>query len=94
VTSVPRAAFVDVTANVRKHVGIPVIASNRINMPDVAEEILASGKADMVQMARPFWQIQIGLIKRQPIVLMRSTLVSLVIKPAWITHFPINAPHA
>ncbi|WP_407640775.1 oxidoreductase [Aquirhabdus parva] len=54
VTSVPRAAFVDVTANVRKHVGIPVIASNRINMPDVAEEILASGKADMVQMARPF----------------------------------------
>ena len=54
VTSVPRAAFVDVTAHVREHVGIPVMASNRINMPDVAEEILASGKADLIQMARPF----------------------------------------
>lgn len=60
VTSVPRAAFVDYTAEVKKHVAVPVIASNRINMPDTAEEILASGKADMVQMARPlladpFW---------------------------------------
>lgn len=54
VTSVPRAAFVDYTAEVKKHVSIPVIASNRINMPDTAEEILAAGKADMVQMARPF----------------------------------------
>ena len=60
VTSVPRAAFVNYTAEVKKHVAVPVIASNRINMPDTAEEILASGKADMVQMARPlladaFW---------------------------------------
>ncbi|OTG78441.1 NADPH-dependent 2,4-dienoyl-CoA reductase [Acinetobacter sp. ANC 5054] len=60
VTSVPRAAFVDYTAEVKKHLSIPVIASNRINMPETAEEILASGKADMVQMARPlladpFW---------------------------------------
>ena len=60
VTSVPRAAFVDYTAEVKKHVAIPVIASNRINMPETAEEILATGKADMVQMARPlladpFW---------------------------------------
>ena len=54
VTSVPRAAFVDYTAEVKKHVGIPVIASNRINMPETAEEILASGQADMIQMARPF----------------------------------------
>lgn len=54
VTSVPRAAFADVTALVRQHVNIPVIASNRINMPNVAEDIIASGKADMVQMARPF----------------------------------------
>ncbi len=54
VTSVPRAAFVDYTAEVKKHVAVPVIASNRINMPDTAEEILASGQADMVQMARPF----------------------------------------
>ena len=60
VTSVPRAAFVDYTSEVKKHLSIPVIASNRINMPETAEEILASGKADMVQMARPlladpFW---------------------------------------
>lgn len=60
VTSVPRAAFVDYTAEVKKHVSLPVIASNRINMPDTAEEILAAGKADMIQMARPlladaFW---------------------------------------
>ncbi len=60
VTSVPRGAFVDYTAEVKKHVEIPVIASNRINMPDTAEEILAAGKADMIQMARPlladaFW---------------------------------------
>lgn len=53
VTSVPRAAFVDVTAHVKQLVSIPVIASNRINMPDVAEQILASGQADMIQMARP-----------------------------------------
>ncbi|MDP1315908.1 NADPH-dependent 2,4-dienoyl-CoA reductase [Acinetobacter lwoffii] len=60
VTSVPRAAFVDYTAEVKKHVSVPLIASNRINMPDTAEAILASGQADMVQMARPlladaFW---------------------------------------
>lgn len=60
VTSVPRAAFVDYTAAVKQQVSIPVIASNRINMPDTAEEILAAGKADMIQMARPlladaFW---------------------------------------
>ncbi|MFW1858072.1 FAD-dependent oxidoreductase [Acinetobacter defluvii] len=60
VTSVPRAAFVDYTAEVKKHVSVPVIASNRINMPDTAEQILAAGEADMVQMARPlladaFW---------------------------------------
>lgn len=54
VTSVPRAAFADYTAEVKKHLTIPVIASNRINMPDVAEQILSSGQADMVQMARPF----------------------------------------
>lgn len=53
VTSVPRAAFVDYTAEVKKHVSLPVIASNRINMPETAEAILAKGQADMVQMARP-----------------------------------------
>ena len=53
-TSVPRAAFADVTAKLKPHVGIPLVATNRINMPDVAEKILADGQADMVSMARPF----------------------------------------
>ncbi len=53
VTSVPRAAFADVTAKLRPHVSVPVIATNRINMPEVAERILAEGKADMVSLARP-----------------------------------------
>ena len=53
-TSVPRAAFADLTARLRVAVSIPVIASNRINTPAVAERILATGQADMVSMARPF----------------------------------------
>lgn len=53
-TSVPRAAFAWLTARLRPEVGIPVITSNRINTPDLAEEILARGQADMVSMARPF----------------------------------------
>ncbi|MEO7478875.1 MAG: NADPH-dependent 2,4-dienoyl-CoA reductase [Lysobacteraceae bacterium] len=52
-TSVPRGAFVDVTARMKPHVSLPLVATNRINMPDVAERILASGAADMVSMARP-----------------------------------------
>ncbi|KFE34821.1 NADPH-dependent 2,4-dienoyl-CoA reductase [Thioclava atlantica] len=53
-TSVPRAAFTWLTGRLRPEVSIPVITSNRINAPDVAEEVLASGAADMVSMARPF----------------------------------------
>ncbi len=53
-TSVPRAAFAHLTARLRGAVSIPVIASNRINTPAVAEGILAAGQADMVSMARPF----------------------------------------
>ena len=53
-TSVPRAAFTWLTARLRPEVSIPVITSNRINTPDVAEGILAQGQADMVSMARPF----------------------------------------
>jgi 2,4-dienoyl-CoA reductase (NADPH2) len=54
VTSVPRAAFASVAGRLRKEVGIPVVASNRINMPADAESLLARGDADMVSMARPF----------------------------------------
>lgn len=54
VTSVPRAAFASMAGRLKQAVSIPVIASNRINMPAQAEDILASGTADMVSMARPF----------------------------------------
>ncbi|AII09727.1 2,4-dienoyl-CoA reductase (NADPH2) [Rhodococcus wratislaviensis] len=53
VTSVPRAAFADITGKLEKHVSIPVAASNRINMPEVAEEILTRGDAQLISMARP-----------------------------------------
>jgi 2,4-dienoyl-CoA reductase (NADPH2) len=53
VTSVPRAAFAWVTQRLKREVAIPLITTNRINMPDVAERILAAGDADMVSMARP-----------------------------------------
>jgi 2,4-dienoyl-CoA reductase (NADPH2) len=54
VTSVPRAAFAGLAGRLRKEVSIPVVASNRINMPHEAEELLARGDADLVSMARPF----------------------------------------
>jgi len=53
-TRVPRGAFAWVTKKMKKEVSIPLVATNRINMPDVAEKILAEGNADMVSMARPF----------------------------------------
>eukprot|EP00163_Fabomonas_tropica_P000800 TRINITY_DN10581_c0_g1_i1.p1 TRINITY_DN10581_c0_g1~~TRINITY_DN10581_c0_g1_i1.p1 ORF type:complete len:704 (+),score=76.47 TRINITY_DN10581_c0_g1_i1:576-2687(+) len=53
-TSVPRAAFTKVTARLKGEVTIPLVTTNRINMPDVAEKVLAEGDADMVSMARPF----------------------------------------
>ena len=53
-TKVPRAAFTWVTARMRKELNVPLITSNRINMPDVAEAVLSRGDADMVSMARPF----------------------------------------
>jgi 2,4-dienoyl-CoA reductase (NADPH2) len=53
-TMVPRAAFTKVTAKLRGEISIPLVTTNRINMPDVAEQVLADGHADMVSMARPF----------------------------------------
>src|SRR5690606_8815824 len=53
-TKVPRAAFTKVTAKLRSEVRIPLITTNRINTPEVAEQVLAEGDADMVSMARPF----------------------------------------
>ena len=53
-TSVPRRAFTWVTKKLMGEVNIPIITSNRINTPEVAEEVLSDGCADMVSMARPF----------------------------------------
>ncbi len=53
-TMVPRAAFTKVTAKLKGEVTIPLVTTNRINMPDVAEKVLADGDADMISMARPF----------------------------------------
>jgi len=53
-TMVPRAAFTWVTKRLMGHVRIPLITTNRINAPDVADEVIATGCADMVSMARPF----------------------------------------
>ncbi len=53
-TKVPRAAFTWVTAKFRKELSVPLVTSNRINTPEVAEEVLQRGDADMISMARPF----------------------------------------
>ncbi|WP_312138246.1 NADPH-dependent 2,4-dienoyl-CoA reductase [Brevundimonas sp.] len=53
-TKVPRAAFAWVTQNLMGKVNIPLVATNRINTPEVAEQVLADGQADMISMARPF----------------------------------------
>lgn len=53
VTSVPNSAFVDISSAVAEHVRIPVIASNRINMPQAAEQILADTRVQLISMARP-----------------------------------------
>jgi len=53
-TKVPRGAFTKVTAKLKGQVGIPLVTTNRINTPEVAEQVLAEGDADMVSMARPF----------------------------------------
>ncbi len=52
-TMVPRAAFTQVTGRLRAALNVPLITSNRINMPHVAEEVLARGDADLISMARP-----------------------------------------
>ena len=53
VTSVPNSAFVDISNAMAEHVSIPVVASNRINMPQAAEQILAEGHVQLISMARP-----------------------------------------
>lgn len=53
-TSVPRAAFTWVTKKMKNEVSIPLVTTNRINMPETAEQVLVNGDADIISMARPF----------------------------------------
>jgi len=64
-TSVPRAAFTWITARMKTEVNIPLITTNRINTPEVAEQVLVDGHADMVSMARPFLADADFIIKAQ-----------------------------
>ncbi|NLQ16814.1 NADPH-dependent 2,4-dienoyl-CoA reductase [Marinomonas sp. M1K-6] len=64
-TKVPRAAFTWVTAKLKESLNLPLITSNRINMPEVAEAVLARGDADLVSMARPFLADPEFVIKAQ-----------------------------
>lgn len=64
-TMVPRAAFTWVTKKLKEEVSVPLCTSNRINMPEVAEQVLASGEADMVSMARPLLADENWVVKAQ-----------------------------
>lgn len=53
-TMVPRAAFTWISERVKKEIDLPIITTNRINNPEIIEEILEKGQADLISMARPF----------------------------------------
>jgi 2,4-dienoyl-CoA reductase (NADPH2) len=82
---VPRAAFSKVTAKLRGSVNIPLITTNRINTPEVAEQILAEGDADMVSMARPFLADPDFVNKAAKAAPTKSTPASAATRPAWTT---------
>ena len=65
VTSVPNSAFADISNAVAQHVTIPVVASNRINMPQSAEQILADGAVQLISMARPLLSDPDWVLKAQ-----------------------------
>jgi 2,4-dienoyl-CoA reductase (NADPH2) len=65
VTSVPNSAFVDISNAVAEHVQIPVVASNRINMPEAAEQILTDGNVALISMARPLLSDPDWVVKAQ-----------------------------
>ncbi|MCX8958184.1 NADPH-dependent 2,4-dienoyl-CoA reductase [Erwinia psidii] len=64
-TSVPRGAFGWVTKHLRQHLSIPLITTNRINHPDIAQALLDEGCADMISMARPFLADPAFVLKAQ-----------------------------
>jgi 2,4-dienoyl-CoA reductase (NADPH2) len=84
-TSVPRAAFAHLTARLRPEVSIPVITSNRINTPEVAEQLLADGMADMVSMARPWLADEAFIAKAAAAARPKSRPASPATRPALTT---------
>ena len=88
-TKVPRGAFARVTQQLKGKVGIPLVATNRINTPEVAEQILAEdGMADMVSMARRSWPTRSSSTRLLLAVRTRSTPASAATRPAWTTLSP------
>ena len=85
VTSVPNSAFVDISSAVAEHVSIPVVASNRINMPQAAEQILADTAVQLISMARPLLSDRTGCSRRPRIAPTRSTRALRATRRAWIT---------
>jgi len=91
-TSVPRAAFTWVTRLFREAISIPLVTTNRINMPHTAEDVLARGDADMVSMARPFLADPDWVAKAQT---GRSDEIHTCIacNQAWSTRAPRGKPN-
>ena len=89
-TMVPRGAFTWVTNKMKKEVSIPLITTNRINMPDVAESILANGDADMVSMARPFLADPELVNKAEQGEKMKLIPVLAVIRHVWIMFLAVK----
>ena len=84
-TMVPRASFTWVTERLMNEVNVPLVTSNRINTPEIAEQVLRDGHADMVSVARPFLADADFVKKRARKGPTGSTPVSHVIRPAWTT---------
>ena len=93
-TMVPRAAFTWVTAKLKGEVNVPLVTSNRINMPDIAEQVLASGDADMVSMARPLLADPTGSSRPARPAPTRSTPASPATRPASTTSSRTSRPPA
>jgi 2,4-dienoyl-CoA reductase (NADPH2) len=91
---VPRGAFSWVTRKLKGAVSIPLVTTNRINDPQVADDILARGDADMVSMARPFLADAELLSKAQTAARMRSTPASAATRPVWIRSSSAKSPPA
>jgi 2,4-dienoyl-CoA reductase-like NADH-dependent reductase (Old Yellow Enzyme family) len=75
-------------------VGIPLIATNRINTPEVGEQLLADGFCDMVSMARPFLADPEFVRKAARAAPTRSTPASAATRPAWTTPLAARSPPA